>query len=91
MTQSKCVGELLESLVSECDTVLTHINIKHIQSVKLTWNILMFMFYKLILQRVTIVSIKMTYRVPCGAATVSCFSPQNWPINQYVKYINCVR
>lgn len=76
MTQSKCVGELLESLVSECDTVLTHINIKHIQSVKLTWNILMFMFYKLILQRVTIVSIKMTYGVPCGAASFMLFTKE---------------
>ena len=34
MTQSYCVGELLENLVSECDIILIHINIKQIQSVQ---------------------------------------------------------
>ena len=34
MTQSKCVSELLESLLSEWDNVLTHINIKRIQNTK---------------------------------------------------------
>ena len=38
----------------------------------------------MILQWVTLKSIKMRYKVPCGAARVSCFSPQPWPINQYV-------
>ena len=34
MTQSKCISELLESLLSEWDNVLTHINIKRIQNTK---------------------------------------------------------
>ena len=32
MTQIKCVVKLLDSLVSECDIVLNHINMKQIQS-----------------------------------------------------------
>ena len=34
LTQSKCVHELLENSVSQCDIALTHINIKQIQSVE---------------------------------------------------------
>ena len=34
MTQSKCVSELLDNLLSERDNVLTHINIKRIKNTK---------------------------------------------------------
>ena len=34
MTQSKCVSELLDNLLSEWDSVLTHINIKRIKNTK---------------------------------------------------------
>ena len=54
---------------------------------KLTWEVLIFAFYKLILQWVTFVSREMRHMVPCGATGVSYFSPQHWPINQYVKHL----
>ena len=54
---------------------------------KLTWEGLIFAFYKLILQWVTFVSREMRHMVPCRATGVSYFSPQHWPMNQYVKHL----
>ena len=86
MTQSKCAGGLWQSLVVEWDIVLTNINNKRNQSAWFQANVEMIKsaFHKLILQWVTFVSIEIRYRVTCRAATMSCFSLQHWPINQYV-------
>ena len=88
MTQSKCIGELIEfSEWMGHSIVLTHINIKHTQSAQFQADleILRSTFYKLILQWVTLVSIKMKYWVTCGAARVSWFSLQHWPVNQHIN------
>ena len=72
MSKSKCIEELLESLVSKRDIVLTH---KVIQSAQFQADLENPNVH--ILQRVTLVSIKMRYRMPCAVSRVSSFLPQH--------------
>ena len=67
--------------------LISILSIFKVPNFKLIWKILMSVSYKLILQWVTLGSLKMRYRVSCGPARVSCFLPQHWFISQYVKHI----